>query len=63
MHLGAVGSFKRIKRVYMLGNSSEITTCCFAVHQDTMNRDKGQKVNRKKALQAATVNVPEAIRK
>lgn len=49
--------------MHLLGNSSEISTCCFAVHQDRMNRDKGQKVDRKKAFQAETVDVPEAIRK
>lgn len=48
----------------LLGNSSEINS--LAVHQDRMNRDreKGQKVNRKKrAFQAETVNAPEIVRK
>lgn len=41
----------------LLGNSGEISTCCFAVHQGRTNRDreKGQKVNRKKAFQAEIV--------
>lgn len=49
----------------LLENHSEISTYCFAVHQDKMKRDreKGQKVNRKKAFQAEAVNVPEAISK
>lgn len=50
--------------MYLLGNSSEIST--FAVCQDRMNkvREKGHKVNRKrKAFQAETVNAPEMIRK